>query len=1007
MNDPDLSCKEEHRRDDVRAASVFGLDYVEVSEDQLTVSVYFLGKAPQKIEKANVLIRGGRRIRDVQVVNLRVRRQADPTLDDYMEVVVDKPGDFSTYTLSVVKLDAQSHPTDQPLDGFDARYDEVKFSFKAGCPTDLDCKMQPVCPPPERTEPEINYLAKDYSSFRQLILDRLALIMPAWKETHVPDLGVTLVELLAYAGDYLSYYQDAVATEAYLGTARQRISVRRHVRLVDYAMHEGCNSRAWVTLHTDTDLQLDPEQTYFITAFPGSPDARVLDSTDLARVPAPSYEVFEPLWPSGQKISIYSAHSEIHFYTWGDCECCLAAGATSATLTDKWVTPKGAGEGGDGGIATSGTQPGGTPPAAPARTPAPAATVPRTAATAAATPSAPPSDGPPGTVRALNLKAGDVLIFEEVIGPKTSNPADADPKHRQAVRLTRVTPAVDPLYHPTGPNFGQPIVEIEWAPEDALTFPLCISAQGPPPDCSCIEDISVARGNVILVDNGSSGSEWPGTVPTQSTADHCPTECEPAEVEVVPGTFRPTLKGAPLTFSQPIPSGACSAAEMIVQDPRQALPSLSFQSIPAAPECAPGAMPPCQIPPLFAFDDLADPTSLARPLKQPVDPNTQFLSALLSASTRQLLAAWDGTSPLSVALASALVADLTALLGTWSPKSDLLESGPDDPDFVVEMDNGGYAHVRFGDGQLGRMPDAGTAFKANLREGNGPSGNVGAETITYLVLRDIRLSGVNLVPRNPLPAAGGTAPEPLVEVKLFAPYAFRDVLERAITADDYATLAADNARRREERYAAVAAAEPGTDICLSPFRALQGAKATLRWTGSWYEVLVAIDPAGTEDADPALVQEITDYLEPYRRMGYDLTVAPAEYVPIDLSLVVCVLPDYLRAHVETALLDVFSNRVLPDGTLGFFHPDNLTFGEGVYVSKIVAAAQPVPGVQNVKVTELERFEASEPPPSKDVPGEEVPHDWVLRMGPFEIARLDNDSNFPENGRLTLDLRGGR
>ena len=62
----------------------------------------------------------------------------------------------------------------------------------------------------------------------------------------MPDLGITLVEVLAYVGDYLSYYQDAVATEAYLDTARQRISVRRHARLVDYLMHEGCNARAWV-----------------------------------------------------------------------------------------------------------------------------------------------------------------------------------------------------------------------------------------------------------------------------------------------------------------------------------------------------------------------------------------------------------------------------------------------------------------------------------------------------------------------------------------------------------------------------------------------------------------------------------------------------------------------------------------------------------------------------------------------------------------------------------------
>ena len=65
---------------------------------------------------------------------------------------------------------------------------------------------------------------------------------------HVPDLGIALVELFAYVGDYLSYFQDAVATEAYLATARLRPSVRRHARLIDYAMHEGCNARAWVVV---------------------------------------------------------------------------------------------------------------------------------------------------------------------------------------------------------------------------------------------------------------------------------------------------------------------------------------------------------------------------------------------------------------------------------------------------------------------------------------------------------------------------------------------------------------------------------------------------------------------------------------------------------------------------------------------------------------------------------------------------------------------------------------
>src|SRR5271169_648787 len=295
MNDPSLSCREERRREDVRTASLFGLDYVEVADQQqLALNVFFLGKAPKNVEKANVVLTGGRRIRDVQITSVSVQRQPDPTLDDYLEVGVNKPGDFSTYTISLVNV-VNGNPTSKPMDGFDPRYSQVCFSFKASCPTDLDCKQPCNCPPPQRTEPDIYYLAKDYESFRQLILDRMALTLPAWTETHEPDLGITLVELLAYVGDYLSYYQDAVATEAYLGTARQRISVRRHARLVDYAMHEGCNARTWVTVKTDIDTSLDPQNVYFCTALAGAPASHVLQPADIAKAATGTYETFEPL----------------------------------------------------------------------------------------------------------------------------------------------------------------------------------------------------------------------------------------------------------------------------------------------------------------------------------------------------------------------------------------------------------------------------------------------------------------------------------------------------------------------------------------------------------------------------------------------------------------------------------------------------------------------------------------------------------------------------------------
>ena len=73
MIDPDLSCQEELRREVVRSKSIYGLDYVEVSDDdQRTLKVVFLGKAPPPpltFDEKNIRITGGRRIRDIKATS--------------------------------------------------------------------------------------------------------------------------------------------------------------------------------------------------------------------------------------------------------------------------------------------------------------------------------------------------------------------------------------------------------------------------------------------------------------------------------------------------------------------------------------------------------------------------------------------------------------------------------------------------------------------------------------------------------------------------------------------------------------------------------------------------------------------------------------------------------------------------------------------------------------------------------------------------------------------------
>jgi hypothetical protein len=875
-------CRVERRRADTRASHWNGIDFVEVDDDQLKLCVRFLGHAPEGLVPANVAISGGERITGIRVVDVDIRRSADPELDDCLEVAVDRPGDFSTYTLELVDLDEEGRPTDRPLTGFDPRYSSIDFSFKAGCPSDLDCAPVDECPAPELEEPALSYLAKDYPTLRQLILDRLAQVMPEWRERHVPDLYLALVEILAYEGDRLSYYQDAVATEAYLNTARRRVSVRRHARLVDYLVHEGCNARAWVTVETDTDVpELDPRELSFLTGRAGEP-GEVLSATALDGLVRDGALVFEPLVLSrGEHLRLRKAHNAIRLYTWGDRECCLPAGTTRAVLRDTDADD------------------------------AELRRVPLEYEDELAEP-----------VRALELRPGDILLFEEVKGPRTGEPEDADPARRHAVRLVRVTPVVDPLYSLPVPDSEQrhseqpyseqrhseqryteqrmplPLLEVEWGEEDALPFPLCVSSLGRPPECEVVDDVSIARGNVILADHGRSVDEDLGTVEAEPPDPRC--EEEGRQEELVPRSkrFGPRLGLAPLTFAEPVAAGV-PAASLLAQDPRLALPQLRLTG-----------------------------------KRYPPSPR-------------------DDSS--------------------WEPRRDLLASGPRDQHFVVEVDEEGRGQLRFGDGELGWRPPPGTSFKARYRVGNGTPGNVGAGVLTTIVDRAGALAGLRLVPTNPLPAQGGTDPEPAAQVKQLAPYAFRAQRVRAVVPDDYAELAQRT-------------------------RGVQRAAAELRWTGSWYRMNVGIDPVGAVDAPEELLEAVRRDLYPCRRIGHDLEVVRAGVVALDLELEVCVEPEHVRGDVEADVLEVLGTRRLPDGRLGLFHPDNLTFGQGVYVSTIVAAVQAVPGVRSVDVTKLERlFEG----PRGEVEA------GVLPLRPTEVARLDNDRSFPEHGRLRLVMRGGR
>ena len=675
-----LCCTDDRRDAVARHGTLNGIEFLDVVDDpslpdeqrQRTLRVHFIHpKYIATFTPDNVRIEGGERVKNIAVESVAVDAQDANVL----VVTVDQAGDFSVYTLRLV-LSANEPALDpKPPSNFDPLLSSVQFSFKVACPTDFDCKPVDECPPEATAEPDIDYLAKDYASFRRVMLDRMAVVAPDWRERAPADLGIMMVEMLAYVADRLSYQQDAVATEAYLGTARRRVSVRRHTRLVDYAMSDGSNARTWVHLRLKPGapaigmalnaIDAGGVRVRFLTRCTGEPVEPIVSDAQFARFLDTQHPVvFEPM----HGLTLFPQHNELPFYTWGATDCCLPKGSTRATLL--------------GAVTT--------------------------------------------------LQKGDVLVLEEVKGPRTGVPDDADPTHRHAVRLSK-----DPVVtqDPLGGQFNDPptddpvdITEIEWYAGDALPFALCVSSTADGEHGGgALSDVSVARGNIVLCDHGQTIAAEPlGSVPEPSvftpvSADRCDNDRSRAPL---PPRFLPALAHAPVTQQGTVQVSVASGTGGPSQKVRE------------------------------PFDDNASATSAFSWLAKDVIPVVSLLDD-----------------------------DLRA----WSPARDLLNSSATAERFVVEVENDQTARLRFGDGVHGRRPSPGASFSATYRVGNGRAGNIGADTLAHLVTEQNDLAANIEAVRNPVPGRGGVEPESIEDARKSAPVAFR-TQERAVTEPDYAEV---------------------------------------------------------------------------------------------------------------------------------------------------------------------------------------------------------------------------
>ncbi len=292
-----------------------GVDFVAVDPvHPRLLRVHFINAVPVAAPGVSATITGGDRLPVVPVE--AIDNTADWSLDaegrPILALRARVEGDFSTYRLTV------------NADALDIAYASTTFAFRVNCPSDFDCAPAPLaCPPDDTVVPPIDYLAKDFQSFRAALMDFSALRYPAWVERSEADVGVMFLEALSAVADDLSYYQDRVAAEATLETATQRSSLVGLARLVDYEPRPAVSATTLLQLTVSGPGLIAPGSRVFAA----SPDGgRVPFEVGAGLNDTSAYPVSD-LWNFGAAP-----------YWFDDRDQCWPAGAT-----DLWLQGKGYG----------------------------------------------------------------------------------------------------------------------------------------------------------------------------------------------------------------------------------------------------------------------------------------------------------------------------------------------------------------------------------------------------------------------------------------------------------------------------------------------------------------------------------------------------------------------------------------------------------------------------------------------------------------------------------------
>ncbi len=247
---------------------------------------------------------------------------------------------------------------------------------------------------------------------------------------------------------------------------------------------------------------------------------------------------------------------------------------------------------------------------------------------------------------------------------------------------------------------------------------------------------------------------------------------------------------------------------------------------------------------------------------------------------------------------------------TWQQVPTLNDSEPEDPHYVVRMQEDGTLTIAFGDGRRGRRLPSGTNnVRIKYRTGAGLAGNLAPYSLVKEVKPHPLIDGL----LQPMPAAGGNDMEAADSMRANAPASVLTI-ERAVSLDDFTHLAATNSSVWQAR----------------AFRLPPG-------PGRADRIEVAVVPAGGGSLG-TLGETLKDFLTAHALPGVQVSITAYQAIILDLSLTLSIKEDEFDPELVA--------EAVRQAVLAAFALEKAQLGEPLFLSQVFKVVEGVTGVEN-------------------------------------------------------------